>query len=79
MVSNNNLINCDPEVLSGKPVIKGTRISVAYIIQCLASGMTVEDILKGHPHLTKEGVMAAIEYVARELQGEEIYSFESVK
>ena len=79
MNNNMNLIECNPEILSGKPVIKGTRISVAFILQCLASGMTVKDILKGYSHLTQEGVMAAIEYASRELQGEENYPIETAK
>lgn len=79
MVNKVGLIECNPEILCGKPVIKGTRISVAHILQCLASGMTVEEILKGYPHLTHEGVMAAIEYAAKELQGEEVYTVETIK
>ena len=79
MGNNMNLIECNPKILSGKPVIKGTRISVAFILQCLASGMTVKEILKGHPHLTKQGVMAAIEYASKELQGEENHPIEAAK
>jgi len=67
------LIECNPKILSGKPVIKGTRVSVAYVLQCIASGMTVDEILRGHPHLTREGVMAALDYAARQMQGEEIH------
>jgi uncharacterized protein (DUF433 family) len=73
---NKKLIESNPKILSGKPVIKGTRISVAYVLQCMASGMTVDDILRGHPHLTREGVMAALDYAAREMQGEEIHALE---
>ena len=76
MGNNKELIECNVKILSGKPVIKGTRISVAYILQCIASGMTVDDILRGHPHLTREGVLAAFDYVAREMQGEEIHPVE---
>jgi uncharacterized protein (DUF433 family) len=72
----NEMIMCDPAILSGKPIVKGTRISVALILQCLASGMTTEDILRGYPTLTKEGVQAAIEFAARQLQGEEIHLLE---
>ncbi|MBI5573763.1 MAG: DUF433 domain-containing protein [Elusimicrobia bacterium] len=74
-----NLIESNPEILSGKPVIKGTRISVAHILQCIASGMLVEDILRGYPHLTRKGVLAAISYAAKELQGEEVYPVMTVK
>ncbi len=63
----------DPGILSGKPVIRGTRVSVALILQAVASGMTVDDILRGYPHLTREGVLAALEYAARRMEGEEVH------
>ena len=61
-----------PGVLGGKPVILGTRISVAFILQCLASGMSVEAILRDYPHLSREGVLAAVDYAARVMEGESI-------
>jgi uncharacterized protein (DUF433 family) len=69
-------ITFDPEILSGKPIIKGTRISVAVILQCIASGMTVEGILRGYPTLTREGVLAALEFTAQQMAGEEIRTLE---
>lgn len=63
----------DEAVLSGKPIIRGTRISVAFVLQLAASGMSVEDILSGFPHLSREGVLAALEYAARRMDGEEIH------
>jgi len=70
-----SLIISDPEILNGKPVIKGTRISVALILQCLASGMTREDILRGYPTLTRDGIDAALDFAARQFQGEEVRVF----
>lgn len=70
-----SLIICDPEILNGKPIIKGTRISVALILQCLASGMTREDILRGYPTVTQEGIDAALDFAARQFQGEEVRVF----
>jgi uncharacterized protein (DUF433 family) len=70
-----NLIICDPEILNGKPVIKGTRISVALILQCLASGMTRDDILRGYPTVTRDGIDAALDFAARQFQGEEVRVF----
>ena len=67
------LIVSDPKILSGKPIVKGTRISVAFILQCFASGMTTEEILHGYPTLTHEGIIAALEYAARDFEGEEIH------
>ena len=52
----------DPKILNGKPVVKGTRISVALILQCLSSGMSKEDILRGYPTLSKEGLGAALDF-----------------
>ncbi|MEK6937196.1 MAG: DUF433 domain-containing protein [Nanoarchaeota archaeon] len=66
-------ITVKPEILSGKPIIRGTRISVELILELIASGMSVEDILKGYPHLKKEDILAAVEYAAKRLKHEEIY------
>ena len=69
-------IVCDTEILNGKPIVKGTRISVALILQCLASGMTKEEIFRGYPTLTQEGFDAALDFAARQFQGEEVRFFE---
>lgn len=61
----NNLINrieINPNVLVGKPVIKGTRIAVEHIMRMLASGMAPQEILKEFPHLTKQDIQAAVLY-----------------
>jgi uncharacterized protein (DUF433 family) len=65
-------VECKPGVLGGKPVIRGTRISVAFILQSLASGQSVDDILRSYPHLTRDGVLAAVDYAARVLDGETV-------
>ena len=65
----------DPDILNGKPVVKGTRISVALILQCIASGMTTEDILNAYPTLTQDGLEAAFDFAARQFQGEEVVLF----
>jgi uncharacterized protein (DUF433 family) len=57
-----NLIQSDPAVMMGKPVIKGSRITVELILEKLAVGETVEEILRSYPHLKKEGVLAAVAY-----------------
>lgn len=69
------IIVCDPKILNGKPIIKGTRISVALILQNIASGMTREEILQGYPTLTAEGLDAALDFAARQFQGEEVTVF----
>lgn len=57
-------ISVDPEVCFGKPCIRGTRIWVSLILDYLASGMTVEEILQEYPQLTEEDIRAAIAYGA---------------
>lgn len=58
------LIERDPEVLSGKPTIKGTRLSVELILERLADGRTAKELLESYPRLTLEGIRAALEYGA---------------
>ena len=60
----------DPRIMGGKPVIRGTRIPVYFILELIANGWTVDDILKEYPHLTREDVLAAIRYAARVLRKE---------
>jgi uncharacterized protein (DUF433 family) len=66
-----NRIVIDPEVLSGKPVIKGTRIPVYLIIELLANGMTEKEILRQYPTLKKEDIKAALLYASKCLEDEE--------
>ena len=61
MPSSNHIIS-DPEILNGKPVIAGTRISVELILTRLGEGRSVDEIVREYPHLSKEQVMAAIEF-----------------
>ncbi|MDD1612205.1 MAG: DUF433 domain-containing protein [Methylococcaceae bacterium] len=59
-----NRITVDPDVLVGKPIIKGTRISVELILDRVADSWTTEDILSAYPHLTREDVLAALSFAA---------------
>ena len=61
----------DPDILVGKPTIKGTRISVELLLDRLADGWSMEDILAAYPHITRDDVLAALAFVA------EIYKEES--
>lgn len=65
-------IDINPEIMFGKPVIKGTRITVEHILRKLAGGMTVDEIIKDHPHLRPEDIFAAEEFAADYLAQEEI-------
>ncbi len=69
-------IEVNPDVMFGKPVIKGTRITVEHLLRKLAGGMTVEEILEDHPHLSKEDILAAQEFAADYLADEHLI-FES--
>ena len=62
----------DPEIMVGKPVIKGTRITVNLIIQLLANGATETEILEDYPDLKKEDIKAALLYASNCLDREEI-------
>lgn len=57
-----NLIKSDPAVMMGKPVVAGTRITIELILEKLAAGESVEQILDAHPRLTREAVSAAITF-----------------
>lgn len=59
-----SLIESNPKIMVGKPVIRGTRITVELILDKLAAGETVEQILEDYPHLTQEGIRAALEFAA---------------
>ena len=56
----------------GKPVLKGTRITVELLVRKLAGGFTVEQLLVAYPHLNKEQIFAALEYAADVIANEEI-------
>jgi uncharacterized protein (DUF433 family) len=67
------MIVSDPLVMMGKPVVAGTRITVELILEELAAGETVEQILAAHPRLTREGVQAALDFAARALRSDFVY------
>ncbi len=56
------LIVSNPKVMMGKPVIAGTRITVELILEKIAAGETIEQILDAHPQLTREAIQAALPY-----------------
>lgn len=63
----------DPEVLVGKPVIRGTRISVEFVIDLLARGWTAEKVLQEYEHLALEDIQACIAYAGDVLKSERVY------
>jgi len=72
------LIVSNPKVMTGKPVIRGTRITVELILEKFAAGHTEDDILRAHPHITREGVRAALAFAAEALQASALYPLERV-
>jgi uncharacterized protein (DUF433 family) len=69
----NPLIESNPAVMMGKPVIRGTRITVELILEKLAAGEPIEQILQAHPRLNRKAVLAAIEFGAQALRADVIY------
>jgi uncharacterized protein (DUF433 family) len=63
----------DPAVMMGKPVIAGTRITVELILEKLAAGEGVDEILEAHPRLTREAIHAALEFAAEALRADVVY------
>ena len=60
----------NPEIQSGKPVISGTRITVELIIEKLAEGESIDQILESHPHLNRDSIFACLSYAADSLKNE---------
>lgn len=61
----------DPDILVGKPTIKGTRISVELILGWLANGWTHDQVIEAYPHITNEDIQAALAYAAERLREDE--------
>ena len=64
------LIVSDPNVMMGKPVVAGTRITVELILEKLAAGETVEQLLEAHPRLTHEAIQAALQFASEALRAD---------
>ena len=69
----NNLIVSDPEVMMGKPVVAGTRITVELILEALAVGDTIDELLEEYPELTREAILAALRFAAKALRSDVVY------
>jgi uncharacterized protein (DUF433 family) len=67
------LIEVRPDVMMGKPVIRGTRITVELILERLGAGETVEQLLEAYPRLTREAILAAIDFGAKALRADVVY------
>jgi uncharacterized protein (DUF433 family) len=72
MMDHKERIASDPDIMLGKPVIKGTRITIKLILRKLSEGMVIEELLEAYPHLTKEDIFAALSYSADVISQEEL-------
>lgn len=68
-----DLIISDPKIMMGKPVIKGSRITVELILEKLAAGESFDQILESHPRLTIEKIHAALSFASKALKADVIY------
>jgi len=68
-----NFIHSDPSILLGKPILKGTRLSVEFILGLYAEGWTENQILENYPNLTKESLLAVFSYTRECMREEFLY------
>ncbi len=64
-------ITANPKVMLGKPVIKGTRITVELILRKIAGGYSFDEIIEMYPHVTKEDIMASVSYAVSVIESED--------
>ncbi len=67
-------IHADPKILVGKPVVKGTRLSVEFILDLFAAGWTEDEVLESYPTLTRESLRAVFAFAAECLREEALYT-----
>ena len=66
-------ITVDPAILTGKPVIKGTRLAVEFIVGLLAQGWSEAEILRNYPGITREDILGCLTYATERLRDERVY------
>ena len=67
-------IDSDPDIVGGKPVVKGTRLAVEFLLGLFAAGWTLEQVLESYPSLSPEALRAVFAFAAESLQDESLYS-----
>ena len=73
MIDYTKEIEINPNIMFGKPVIKGTRLTVEMILEELSAGTTIKELVKAHQRLTAKAVYAALAFAADSLKGEKTY------
>ena len=71
-----NHITVDPKILVGKPIIKGTRLAVEFIVDLLSQGWPESEVLRNYPGITHEDITACLKYATSVLKAEKIYPLE---
>ena len=69
----NERIVVNPDVLGGKPIVRGTRMSVEFIVGLLAQGWGIDDVLREYNHLSREDIQACLAYAHQLLADEKLY------
>ena len=65
-------ITADPAIMMGKPVVRGTRLTVEHLLEELAAGLSIDDLLASHPRLTREDLNAALAFAAESVRMERL-------
>lgn len=73
MIDYTQLIEVNPRVMLGKPVIKGTRLTVDLVLEELSAGKSYQDLLDAYPRLTETAIKAALAFAADAIKGEKTY------
>lgn len=63
----------DPQILAGKPVVRGTRLAIEFLVGLLAQGWSEADVLRNYPGLTREDLLACLAYAQEALRSERVY------
>jgi len=66
-------IEVNPQVLVGKPVVRGTRLAVEFVLEMMASGASEQEILANYPRLTHDDILACVAYAAETIKDERVY------
>lgn len=72
-MQSSNYIVADPKVMLGKPVIKGTRITVEFVLESFGNGESMESFLKSYPHLNEKQILAAFKFASEVIKTDKVY------